>query len=108
MPTYDYLCSKCGHQFEEIQKMSDPVLTKCPKCKGKLKRLIGSGLGVIFKGSGFYVTDNRKSSAGTAGAKKDGDSAKESAAAPKDGSTPKDGAAKSGASTPKAESPTKN
>ena len=65
MPTYDYLCTKCGHRFEEIQKMSDPALTKCPRCKGKLKRLIGSGLGVIFKGSGFYVTDNRPASSGT-------------------------------------------
>ena len=70
MPTYDYLCTKCGYQFEEIQKMSDPVLTKCPQCKGKLKRLIGAGVGVIFKGSGFYVTDNRKSASAAAGSPK--------------------------------------
>ena len=60
MPTYDYLCTACGHRFEEIQKMSDPALTKCPKCKGKIKRLIGGGVGIIFKGSGFYATDSRK------------------------------------------------
>jgi putative FmdB family regulatory protein len=62
MPTYDYLCTACGHKFEEIQKMSDPALTKCPKCKGKIKRLIGGGVGIIFKGSGFYATDSRKTS----------------------------------------------
>jgi putative FmdB family regulatory protein len=78
MPTYDYLCTKCGHQFEEIQKMSDPVLTKCPQCKGRLKRLIGAGVGIIFKGSGFYSTDSRKASSATvADTKKESASAKE-------------------------------
>ncbi|MEE9432573.1 MAG: FmdB family zinc ribbon protein [Melioribacteraceae bacterium] len=61
MPTYDYECLKCNHTFEEFQKMSDDVLTKCPECKGKLKRLIGAGLGPIFKGSGFYQTDYKNS-----------------------------------------------
>lgn len=59
MPTYDYECTSCGHTFEYFQAMSDDPLTECPKCGGKVKRLIGGGLGVIFKGSGFYVTDNR-------------------------------------------------
>jgi len=62
MPTYDYECTKCGYEFEFFQKMTDKSLTKCPKCAGKLKRLIGSGSGIIFKGSGFYATDYRKSS----------------------------------------------
>jgi len=58
MPTYDYVCAKCGHQFEAFQSMSDAPLTKCPKCKtGKVKRLIGAGAGFVFKGSGFYETD---------------------------------------------------
>lgn len=57
MPTYDYQCLKCGHSLEAFQKMSDERLKECPKCKGKLKRLIGAGSGLIFKGSGFYVTD---------------------------------------------------
>jgi len=58
MPTYDYVCAKCGHQFEAFQSMSDAPLTKCPKCKtGKVKRLIGAGAGLMFKGSGFYETD---------------------------------------------------
>jgi putative FmdB family regulatory protein len=58
MPTYEYACSKCGHQFEVFQPMRDKPLRKCPKCaKMGLKRLVGSGAGVIFKGSGFYVND---------------------------------------------------
>jgi putative FmdB family regulatory protein len=60
MPTYDYECTKCSHNFEAFQQMSDKHLTKCPKCGGKLKRLIGSGSGIIFKGSGFYSTDYKK------------------------------------------------
>lgn len=67
MPSYDYHCDSCGHSFEELQSMSDPVLTDCPKCgTGKsLKRLVGGGLGVIFKGSGFYVTDKKGSKSGS-------------------------------------------
>ena len=59
MPTYDYECTDCGHTFEYFQSMSDDPLSVCPECGGKVKRLIGGGLGIIFKGSGFYVTDNR-------------------------------------------------
>lgn len=59
MPTYDYECTKCGHRFEAFQSMSDKPLTKCPECRGKVKRLIGAGAGLIFKGSGFYITDYR-------------------------------------------------
>jgi len=63
MPTYDYLCEACGHAFEEFQSMSAKPLRKCPSCgKLKLKRLIGTGAGVIFKGSGFYETDYRSDS----------------------------------------------
>lgn len=60
MPTYDYKCSSCGHQFEEFQNMSDPPLTVCPQCGGKVQRLIGTGGAFIFKGSGFYATDYAK------------------------------------------------
>ena len=67
MPTYEYACSKCGHQFEKFQSMSESPLTVCPKelCgqkkwgKGKVKKQIGAGAGLIFKGSGFYITDYR-------------------------------------------------
>jgi len=60
MPTYDYKCDACDHTFEEFQSMSAKPLKKCPECgKNKLVRLIGTGAGVIFKGSGFYETDYR-------------------------------------------------
>ena len=65
MPTYDYECSKCGHTFDAFQRMSDEPLTVCPACKKHaLRRLIGGGMGVIFKGSGFYATDSRSSDSG--------------------------------------------
>lgn len=67
MPTYQYACSKCGHEFEVFQSMKDNALKTCPedKCgrkrwgKGQVQRLLGSGAGLIFKGSGFYITDYR-------------------------------------------------
>ena len=63
MPTYDYQCSACGHTFEQFQSINANPLKKCPKCgKLKLKRLLGTGAGVIFKGSGFYETDYRSES----------------------------------------------
>lgn len=57
MPTYEYECLKCGYRFEEFQGIKDEPLKKCPKCGGKVKRLIGTGTGIIFKGEGFYQTD---------------------------------------------------
>lgn len=64
MPNYDYRCQECSHTFEVFQKMSDDKLEDCPEkdCKGKVKRLLGTGAGVIFKGSGFYQTDYRSDS----------------------------------------------
>ena len=60
MPTYDYVCQKCDHEFEEFQSITARPLKKCPRCgQRKLQRLIGTGGGVIFKGSGFYQTDYR-------------------------------------------------
>jgi putative FmdB family regulatory protein len=67
MPTYEYVCQKCGHEFEIVRSMMAPALTTCPKdlCglkkwgKGKVKKSIGAGAGLIFKGSGFYITDYR-------------------------------------------------
>ena len=63
MPTYDYICEACSHEFEEFQQISDKTLVACPKCKKrKLRRKIGAGAAVLFKGSGFYQTDYRSKS----------------------------------------------
>ncbi len=59
MPTYDYKCLECENQFEKFQGITAPPLEECPECSGKVKRLIGAGAGLIFKGSGFYITDYR-------------------------------------------------
>lgn len=61
MPTYDYVCEKCGYEFEAFQNITEDPLKVCPKCKGYVKRQIGTGAGLIFKGSGFYITDYKKS-----------------------------------------------
>ncbi|MFW5717754.1 MAG: FmdB family zinc ribbon protein [Spirochaetota bacterium] len=97
MPTYDYECSSCGHSFDAFQNMSEDPLKKCPECgKNALKRLIGGGMGIIFKGSGFYSTDSRSgSSAGSSSGdngssetstKKESSPAKESTASSDGGS----------------------
>jgi putative FmdB family regulatory protein len=78
MPTYEYVCEKCGHEFEKFQSIKDTALKTCPEdsCgqkrwgKGKVKRAIGAGAGLLFKGSGFYITDYRSENY-KAAAKKD-------------------------------------
>jgi putative FmdB family regulatory protein len=62
MPTYEYECQKCGHRFELFQSIKDKPKTTCPNCPGRVKRLLGTGAGLIFRGSGFYITDYRKPS----------------------------------------------
>jgi putative FmdB family regulatory protein len=59
MPTYEYKCTKCGNIFERFQSIKEPPQTECPLCNGPVRRLIGTGSGIIFKGSGFYITDYR-------------------------------------------------
>lgn len=61
MPTYQYACTECGHAFEQFQSFSDDALTECPECTGRLRKLFNA-VGVVFKGSGFYATDNRSGS----------------------------------------------
>jgi putative FmdB family regulatory protein len=63
MPTYEYECASCGKDFDVFQSMSDDPLKVCPTCGGAVRRVINGGTGVIFKGSGFYKNDSRKSSA---------------------------------------------
>ena len=65
MPTYEYECKSCSHSFEVFQSMSDPPIKDCPECGKEVRRLIFGGTGVIFKGSGFYVTDKSKGSGKT-------------------------------------------
>lgn len=60
MPTYQYRCTACGKELEAVQKFSDPALTTCPACSGDLRKVY-SAVGVVFKGSGFYATDSRRS-----------------------------------------------
>lgn len=69
MPNYDYECTSCGHGFTLFQMMSEPPKKKCPECGKKVNRLIGGGSGLVFKGSGFYQTDYKKSGSSNGGAK---------------------------------------
>lgn len=90
MPTYDYECQDCGHQFEAKQSMKDPHLTECPKpeCKGHVKRKIGLGSGLIFKGSGFYITDYRSDSYKAAAKADSAGSSSSASSTPAPSSTP--------------------
>jgi putative FmdB family regulatory protein len=62
MPTYDYRCTKCGHHFELFHSIKDETVKRCPRCRGKAVRVPSAGAGILFKGSGFYITDYRSSS----------------------------------------------
>ena len=79
MPTYEYECGSCNYRFEEFQSMTAKALTKCPKCKKKIHRLIGGGAGIIFKGSGFYQTDYRSKKYQDAASKDSGNSSNSAA-----------------------------
>ena len=70
MPTYEYECKSCSHTFDVFQAISDEPVKTCPKCGKEVRRIINGGMGVIFKGSGFYVTDNNSSSRKEGGSSK--------------------------------------
>ena len=116
MPTYEYKCDACGHAFEKFQSITAAPIKKCPQCgKSKVRRLIGTGAGLIFKGSGFYITDYRdqsykdkaKADSGSAdGASKSEKSETSSGSSNGDastGTTTKSEPAKAEKSTPKAD-----
>src|SRR5712692_7543239 len=85
MPTYEYQCDACEHNFDEFQSMTDKPLKKCPKCgKRRLRRIFGTGAAILFKGSGFYQTDYRSESYKSA-AKADQEAAKPSSTTSTDG-----------------------
>lgn len=88
MPTYEYMCS-AGHRFERFQRMSEAPLDKCPECGAPAERLLSAGAGLLFKGSGFYITDYRS------------DSYKKAAAADSGGKSPDSGSAGSGGAADK-------
>ena len=105
MPTYEYVCDACGHKFERFQRMTESPVKKCPKCgKGKARRLIGAGAGLIFKGSGFYITDYRSEDY-----KKQAKSESEAPKKPSEPTTtgPSTGEAKSDGAKPPSEKPAK-
>ncbi|WP_038169623.1 FmdB family zinc ribbon protein [Verrucomicrobium sp. BvORR106] len=113
MPTYEYECTTCGHQFETVQSMKDPHLTDCPQqeCAGPVKRKIGRGAGLIFKGTGFYITDYRsdsykaaakQDSAGSSASSSSGSSSSSSSSTP---STPASSGSSSSASSSTSTSP---
>jgi putative FmdB family regulatory protein len=79
MPTYEYECTKCHHEFELFESITAEPTKRCPECKGKVKRLLGAGAGILFKGSGFYQTDYR-----TEGYKKSAESDKSASSSSKD------------------------
>ncbi|MBN1556636.1 MAG: zinc ribbon domain-containing protein [Lentisphaerae bacterium] len=83
MPTYEYECTKCGHRFERFQRITEEPVKRCPKCRCKVRRLLGAGAGILFKGGGFYETDYRSDSYKQA-AKKEQAAAKPAAAGKKD------------------------
>ena len=105
MPTYEYICAKCGHEFEKVQPIAADALTTCPKdlCakkkwgRGAVKRKIGLGGGLLFKGSGFYITDYRSEGYKQA-AKKDSDSTKPATPAASDSKPAKPAPAKKSSS----------
>lgn len=84
MPTYEYECESCGYRFEKFQSITAKTLKKCPKCGKKLRRLIGEGSGIIFKGSGFYATDYKRSGSSPSSMKPKSDSSSKDASSKKE------------------------
>jgi len=119
MPTYEYRCADCGNEFEKFGRMSDPPVTECPNCQAQAQRKISGGAGLLFKGSGFYITDYRgegykkaaesdKGGSSSSGGESKSESKGESSAAPKpesksSGSSSSGGSGSSSGGTSKSE-----
>jgi putative FmdB family regulatory protein len=105
MPTYEYQCDACGHRFEKFQSITAAPIKKCPECgKSKVRRLIGTGAGLLFKGSGFYITDYRPDSYNQA-AKADNSGGGSGGGESKNGDAAKPAASASSESTPSTPAP---
>lgn len=78
MPTYEYVCTQCGHRLEAVQSFSDAALTTCPECQGALRKVYGN-VGIVLKGSGFYKTDSRKLASNGSGKKEESTTSSDSA-----------------------------
>ncbi|GAA4534746.1 MULTISPECIES: FmdB family zinc ribbon protein [Nonomuraea] len=91
MPTYQYACNDCAEQLEVVQKFSDDALTVCPACEGQLRKVF-SAVGIVFKGSGFYKTDNRSSSGSSSSSSSKSDSSSSSKSESKSDSKPAESA----------------
>ncbi|MFI6743715.1 FmdB family zinc ribbon protein [Nonomuraea sp. NPDC050451] len=98
MPTYQYACNDCGEQLEVVQKFTDDALTICPACEGNLRKVF-SAVGIVFKGSGFYRTDNRSSSTSTSTTSSSSSSSKPAESKPSDTSSSTPAAAPAAASS---------
>jgi putative FmdB family regulatory protein len=103
MPTYSYQCDMCGHQFDQFQRFSEDPLTDCPACEGSVRRII-QPVGVVFKGSGWYITDSRKTSESGSNGAKEPEKPKASTTA-KDAASEKATATKPESGSPKTPAP---
>ena len=89
MPTYEYECTRCGHITEEFKPMSAPRRQRCPRCRSKVERLISGGIGLHFKGSGFYINDSRSKKGSSGQESTTGGESKSSPASPSSHNTKK-------------------
>lgn len=89
MPTYEYECQKCKHRFDVFQSMTAELIKECEECKGNVRRLIGAGAGIIFKGSGFYVNDYKKKTPSSKSSSSDSSSTKSSETSSSESTTSK-------------------
>jgi putative FmdB family regulatory protein len=101
VPTYQYACTACDHRFEEVQSFTDPSLTECPECAGRLRKLYSS-VGVVFKGSGFYRTDSRAKSSSSTSSSSSSETKSESKPSTDKSSTTNSSSSTTGTTTPTA------